>query len=50
MHELQAVGRAPDEGVAQQDFGVVARVVDQERRKRKSLAEGRGGLDGAPVA
>ena len=41
MHELEAVGRTPQERVAQEDFGVVARVVDQgsERRRRESLAE-----------
>ena len=51
MHELKSVRRTPQERVAQQDFGGVARVVDQpsQRRKRESLAEGRRGLDGAPV-
>ena len=41
MHELEAIGPASEKRVAQKDFGVVARVVDQgsEHRKREALAE-----------
>ena len=51
MCELEAVWRTPEERVAQEGFGVVARIADQgcERRKRESLAQHRRGLDGAPV-
>ena len=51
MYELESVGRTPEERVAQENFGVVARVLDHcpQSCKRKSLAEGRRGLDGAPV-
>jgi hypothetical protein len=51
VHELKAVGRTSQKRVAQETFGVVARVVDQasQRRERESLSEDRRGLDRAPI-
>ena len=51
MDELEPIGRAPQERVAQEGLAVVARVVDQssQRRKRKALAKHGSRLDRAPV-
>ena len=51
MHELEAGRRTSEERLAQEDFGIIARVVDQasQSRKLESLAERRRGLYGAPV-